>query len=99
VVSTTVLLLASSFAKRLARMTPWSAITRTRRSRSALAYGSRSTATADTTSSCSYTTSRDATFEAGAEDELRVQVRRERGAEFGRESNVEVRASTVIDLA
>src|SRR6266536_160501 len=42
-------------------MTRWSAITRTRRSRSALAYGSRSTAAAKKTSTRSYTTSRDAT--------------------------------------
>src|SRR6266545_6486910 len=42
-------------------MTRWSAITRTRRSRSALAYGSRSTAAAETTSTGSYTTSGDAT--------------------------------------
>ena len=42
-------------------MTRWSAITRPRRSRSALAYGSRSTATAETTSTGSYTTNGDAT--------------------------------------
>jgi uncharacterized protein YdhG (YjbR/CyaY superfamily) len=42
-------------------MTRWSAITPTRRSYSALAYGSRSTAAAEKTSTRSYTTSRDAT--------------------------------------
>src|SRR5215207_3361322 len=42
-------------------MTRWSAITRTRRSCSALAYGSRSTAAAEKTSTGSYTTSGDAT--------------------------------------
>ena len=42
-------------------MTRWSAITRTRRSCSALAYGSRSTAAAGKTSTRSYTTSGDAT--------------------------------------
>src|SRR6266540_1574087 len=42
-------------------MTRWSAITRTRAHRSALAYGSRSTTGAETTSTGSYTTSGDAT--------------------------------------
>ena len=42
-------------------MTRWSAITRTRRSCSALAYGSRSTAAAEKTSTGSYTTNGDAT--------------------------------------
>ena len=43
-------------------MTRWSAITRTRGRRSALAYGSRSTTAAEeTTSTGSYTTSGDAT--------------------------------------
>src|SRR6266542_821618 len=42
-------------------MTRWSAITRTRARRSALAYGSRSTTGAETTSTGSYTTSGDAT--------------------------------------
>jgi hypothetical protein len=42
-------------------MTRWSAITWTRRSCSALAYGSRSTAAAEKTSSRSHTTSGDAT--------------------------------------
>jgi hypothetical protein len=42
-------------------MTRWSAISRTRRSRSALAYGSRFPAAAATTSIGSYTTSGDAT--------------------------------------
>jgi hypothetical protein len=41
-------------------MTRWSAITRTRGRRSALAYGSRSTTAAEDTSG-PYTTSRDAT--------------------------------------
>src|SRR6266498_791485 len=44
-------------------MTRWSAITRTRAHRSALAYGSRSTTGAETTSTGSYTTSGDATGE------------------------------------
>ena len=44
-------------------MTRWSAITRTRGRRSALAYGSRSTTAAEeTTSTGSYTTSGDATY-------------------------------------
>jgi DDE superfamily endonuclease len=42
-------------------MTRWSAITPTRRSCSALAHGSRSTAAAEKTSTRSYTTTRDAT--------------------------------------
>ena len=42
-------------------MTRWSAITRPRRSCSALAYGSRSTAAAKKISTGSYTTSGDAT--------------------------------------
>ena len=60
-------------------MTRWSAITRTRRSRSTLAYGSRSTATAETTSTGSYTTSGDATHEptdfGAAKDVIPVGVR------------------------
>jgi hypothetical protein len=42
-------------------MTRWSAITRTRRSCSALAYGSRSTAAAEKSSTGSHTTNGDAT--------------------------------------
>jgi len=42
-------------------MTRWSATTPTRRSCSALAYGSRSTAAAENTSTSSYTTTGDAT--------------------------------------
>ena len=53
-------------------MTRWSAITRTRRSCSALAYGSRSTAAAEKTSTGSYTTSGDAT--ATAESPVRGGV-------------------------
>src|SRR6266540_2371876 len=48
-------------------MTRWSAITRTRAHRSALAYGSRSTTGAETTSTGSYTTSGDATLGAPAD--------------------------------
>jgi hypothetical protein len=43
-------------------MTRWSAITRTRRSCSALAHGSRSTAAAEKTSTGTYTTNGDATY-------------------------------------
>ena len=57
-------------------MTRWSAITRTRRSYSALAYGSRSTAAAETTSTGSYTTSWDAT----AHHFLLTQTTRPRGS-------------------
>jgi hypothetical protein len=46
-------------------MTRWSATTRTRRNCSALAYGSRSTAAAEKTSTSSYTTSGDATRSTG----------------------------------
>jgi hypothetical protein len=60
VCSTTVLLLAE-VRQDLARMTRWSAITRTRRSCSALAYRSHSTAAAEKSSTGSYTTSGDAT--------------------------------------
>jgi hypothetical protein len=53
-------------------MTRWSAITRTRGRRSALAYGSRSaTAAEETTSTGSYTTSRDATDGYGASELVR----------------------------
>src|SRR5215210_1244357 len=55
-------------------MTRWSAITPTRRSCSALAYGSRSKATADKTSTGSYTTSRDATRTGGGERTTDVEA-------------------------
>jgi len=51
-------------------MTRWSATTPTRRSCSALAYGSRSTAAAENTSTSSYTTTGDATIARGAFEDI-----------------------------
>src|SRR6266704_3183689 len=72
-------------------MTRWSAITRTRRSCSALAYGSRSTAAADKTSTGSYTTSGDAT--AAARHERVPRFSRELGVWLARVSEATQRQS------
>jgi hypothetical protein len=65
-------------------MTRWSAITGPRRSGSALAYRSRSTATAETNSTTSYTTSRDATPKDSAKSLQRCGTRTPRAFAFDR---------------